>query len=113
MEPIWEMCAEYILLVDDEQPYLDRLRQALSAVDYAVESACGVAEAFVRIAETGFAAVIVVLDSPESLGAQLIRHLAEHAPLTECILVSSDPAGAAFDTLYSLGNVYSHRATAD
>jgi DNA-binding response OmpR family regulator len=69
------MSAKRILVVDDEQPILDLLREILSDQGYVIDEALDAAEALERVRENIYDAAILDFNLPDMNGVMLHREI--------------------------------------
>ena len=74
-----------VLLVDDEEDFVDALSQRLEMRDFAVGKACNGAEALGLIEEHEYDVIVLDVRMPGEDGIQILKRLKELKPLTEVI----------------------------
>jgi two-component system response regulator HydG len=82
------MPAERILVVDDIPSAVKLLQRQLEGAGYQVHAAGGLAEAIRLLDQTAVDLVVTDLRMPGGDGLELVRHVQEHLPDTEAILVT-------------------------
>jgi len=101
MEPVWPMGIR-VLLVDDEEEFVETLAQRLEVREFEVATALGGAEALERIEEREIDVVVLDLQMPGVDGLEVLRELKRRKPLIEVIMLTGhatvETAGA-FDFL--------------
>lgn len=101
------MMGETILLVDSDRELVKRLKRALTAIEYEVETAGSVEQGLTRALETSAALAIIGVGLDASDGLTLVKKLAAESPQTQCILLCQDRASVDNPTIYDCGNVFS------
>jgi len=87
MEPVWPMGIR-VLLVDDEEEFVETLAQRLEVREFEVATALGGAEALERIEEREIDVVVLDLQMPGVDGLEVLRELKRRKPLIEVIMLT-------------------------
>ena len=77
-----------VLLVDDEEDFVDALSQRLEMRDFAVATACNGDEALRLIDEYEYDVIVLDVRMPGEDGIQMLKLLKELKPLTEVIMLT-------------------------
>ena len=77
-----------VLLVDDEEDFVDALSQRLEMRDFAVGKACNGAEALGLIEGHEYDVIVLDVRMPGEDGIQILKRLKELKPLTEVIMLT-------------------------
>ena len=77
-----------VLLVDDEEDFVETLAQRLEVRDFEVATALSGAEALERLEEREIDVVILDLQMPGVDGIQVLRQIKERKPLIEVIMLT-------------------------
>ena len=77
-----------MLLVDDEEDFVETLAQRLEVRDFEVATALSGAEALERLEEREIDVVILDLQMPGVDGIQVLRQIKERKPLIEVIMLT-------------------------
>ncbi len=101
------MTGETILLVDSDKALLKKLKHALTAVDYEIETATSAEAGFTRVIENPTAIAIIGAGKDPADSLELVRKLSSESPQTQCILLCEDRSTVDSPTLYDYGNVFS------
>ncbi len=77
-----------VLLVDDEQQFVDMLQQRLETRGFIVDTALSGDEALKNIPEGGYDVVILDVLMPGRSGIETLREIKKMKPLTEVIMLT-------------------------
>ena len=77
-----------VLLVDDEEDFVETLAQRLEVRDFEVATALSGAEALERLEEREIDVVVLDLQMPGVDGIQVLRQIKERKPLIEVIMLT-------------------------
>jgi DNA-binding NtrC family response regulator len=80
--------AEKILLVDDEQDFLEALSQRISLRGLDVASTTSAKEAITKVAAESYDAIILDLQMPEMDGLEVLKAIKELKPETQIIVLT-------------------------
>ncbi len=93
-----------ILVVDDEQSFLDLVAEFLSTVGLTVDTAADGMEAVHKFNEEDYALVIMDIAMPRLNGVEAIRMIRRKNPDVDIIVVSAYAEGGVIDEVKSAGN---------
>ncbi len=96
-----ELLAPPILIVDDEEPILRLLAEALEAVGHPLDLATRGQEALRAVQETDYAAILLDLDLPDLRGEEVLRQARALRDDTEIIIITGyATTGSAIEALH-------------